>query len=145
MTQAQVGALVGVSQARIAEIEANPGAVSLEKLMQLLSALGVTMLLSEAPLVSAATENKQSEVVESVGLTVGRNAAEDKEQIDRSAKANSTAEEMPDALEANKLAEQMRKVHQLSGAVEHIRQVGAAYKLAEQMRHLTSHLKKGSW
>lgn len=49
LTQAQLGEIVGVSQARIAEIEANPGLVSLEQLMRLLSALGVTLSLSEDP------------------------------------------------------------------------------------------------
>lgn len=39
LTQAQLGAQLGVSQARIAEIEANPGLVSLEQLLQLLSRL----------------------------------------------------------------------------------------------------------
>lgn len=47
LTQAQAGALVGVSQARIAEIEANPGAVSLEQLTKLLSTLGATFFLRE--------------------------------------------------------------------------------------------------
>lgn len=39
MTQAQLGARMGVSQARIAEIEANPGLVSFEQLLQILSHL----------------------------------------------------------------------------------------------------------
>lgn len=47
LTQAQAGALVGVSQARIAEIEANPGAVSFEQLMKLLSALGASFCLRD--------------------------------------------------------------------------------------------------
>ncbi|MDQ0573312.1 HTH-type transcriptional regulator/antitoxin HipB [Variovorax paradoxus] len=47
LTQAQAGALVGVSQARIAEIEANPGAVGLEQLTKLLSTLGATFFLRE--------------------------------------------------------------------------------------------------
>ena len=47
LTQAQFGALVGVSQARVAEIEANPGLVSFEQLMKLLSVLGVTVTLHE--------------------------------------------------------------------------------------------------
>ena len=47
LTQAQIGALVGVSQVRIAEIEANPGLVSFDQLMQLLSVLGVSISLSD--------------------------------------------------------------------------------------------------
>jgi len=47
LTQAQLGALVGVSQARIAEIEAQPGLVNFEQLMKLLSVLGVSLSLHE--------------------------------------------------------------------------------------------------
>lgn len=47
LTQAQLGALVGVSQARIAEIEANPGLVNLDQMLQLLAALGTTLMLQE--------------------------------------------------------------------------------------------------
>lgn len=51
LTQAQLGALVGVKQARVAEIEANPGAVSLDQLSRVLAALGATLHLHavEAP------------------------------------------------------------------------------------------------
>ena len=48
LTQAQLGALVGVKQARIAEIEANPGAVSLDQLTKVLVALGGTLHLHRA-------------------------------------------------------------------------------------------------
>ena len=47
LTQAQLGALIGVSQARVAEIEANPGLVNFEQLMKLLSVLGVSLTLQE--------------------------------------------------------------------------------------------------
>ena len=47
LTQAQLGALIGVSQARIAEIEANPGLVSFDQLMQLFSAFDVRLSLIE--------------------------------------------------------------------------------------------------
>lgn len=47
LTQAQVGELLGVSQARIAEIEANPGLVSVEQMLQLLSVLDATFSLQE--------------------------------------------------------------------------------------------------
>ena len=47
LTQAQLGAQIGVSQVRIAEIEANPGLVSFDQLMQILSMLGVSISLSD--------------------------------------------------------------------------------------------------
>ena len=55
LTQAQLGARIGVSQARIAEIEANPGLVNFEQLMKLLSVLGVTLTLQEEAVAPAAT------------------------------------------------------------------------------------------
>ncbi|MFT3664069.1 helix-turn-helix domain-containing protein [Piscinibacter sp.] len=55
LTQAQIGALVGVSQARIAEIEANPGLVNFEQLMKLLSVLGVSLTLQEEAAAPVAT------------------------------------------------------------------------------------------
>ena len=54
LTQAQLGALVGVKQARIAEIEAQPGAVSLDQLTRVLAALGATLHLHSAD--TAATQ-----------------------------------------------------------------------------------------
>lgn len=45
LTQAQLGTLVGVKQARIAEIEANPGSVSLDQLTKVLAALGAALHL----------------------------------------------------------------------------------------------------
>jgi HTH-type transcriptional regulator / antitoxin HipB len=55
LTQAQLGALIGVTQARVVEIEANPGAVSLQQIMQVLHALGAGIVIrdSEADLVAA--------------------------------------------------------------------------------------------
>lgn len=55
LTQARLGALVGVSQARIAEIEANPGLVNFEQLMKLLSVLGVSLTLQEEAAAPVAT------------------------------------------------------------------------------------------
>lgn len=55
LTQAQLGALIGVSQARIAEIEANPGLVNFEQLMKLLSVLGVSLNLQEEAVAPVAT------------------------------------------------------------------------------------------
>lgn len=45
LTQAALGQRIGVKQVRIADIEKNPGAVSLHQLMQLLHALDAGLLL----------------------------------------------------------------------------------------------------
>ena len=65
LTQAQLGALVGVKQARIAEIEANPGAVSLDQLTKLLAVLGGTLHLhaeDDASVAAAKPPAKQARV-----------------------------------------------------------------------------------
>jgi HTH-type transcriptional regulator/antitoxin HipB len=49
LTQAQVGALVGLDQTRIAKIERDPKLVSLGQLMKLLSVLRVRVLLEPLP------------------------------------------------------------------------------------------------
>ena len=46
-TQAELGERVGVKQVRIADIEKNPGAVSLDQLLQILHALGGRLLLAD--------------------------------------------------------------------------------------------------
>ena len=56
LTQARLGALVGVKQARIAEIEAHPGAVSLDQLTKVLAALGSTLHLHSTD--GADTDNR---------------------------------------------------------------------------------------
>jgi HTH-type transcriptional regulator / antitoxin HipB len=45
MTQAQLGSLVGLDQTRIAKIEKDPRRISVAQLVQILSALGVRMVL----------------------------------------------------------------------------------------------------
>jgi HTH-type transcriptional regulator/antitoxin HipB len=47
LTQSALGKLLGVGQARIAEIENNPGVVSVDQLMKVLSALSVSMVLRD--------------------------------------------------------------------------------------------------
>jgi len=47
MTQAQLGAAIGVSQARVVEIEGHPGAVSLQQIMQVLHVLGAGLVIRD--------------------------------------------------------------------------------------------------
>jgi HTH-type transcriptional regulator/antitoxin HipB len=47
LTQAQLGQRIGVKQARVADIEKNPGAVSLDQLLQVLHALDTRLLLAD--------------------------------------------------------------------------------------------------
>lgn len=46
MTQATLGQALGVGQARIARIEADPTSISVDQLLKLLSVLGIQMVLS---------------------------------------------------------------------------------------------------
>lgn len=48
LTQAQLGRLVGIDQSRITRIERSPGRVSVQTLLQLLTALRVRVLLEQA-------------------------------------------------------------------------------------------------
>ncbi len=48
LTQAALGRLMGVSQSRIADIERDPGSVSVSQMHQLLSALGGQMILRDS-------------------------------------------------------------------------------------------------
>ena len=47
LTQAALGQRLGVGQARIAEIESNPGAVSIDQLIKLISALRASLVLRD--------------------------------------------------------------------------------------------------
>ena len=46
LTQAQLGDLLGVSQARVAELEAKPGVVGVAQMIKVLAALGGTLQLT---------------------------------------------------------------------------------------------------
>ena len=48
LTQAELGAKLGVNQARVGKIERNPSSVSVGQLMQLLSLLDVRLVLKDA-------------------------------------------------------------------------------------------------
>ena len=52
LSQADLGTRMGLSQSRIARIENSPTQVSVDTLLQLLSALGAQMVLSDADAVS---------------------------------------------------------------------------------------------
>ena len=58
LTQAQLGQLLGVSQARVAEIEANPGVVGMAAMLKVLSALGAGLQLQvhDAPVAKSAVK-----------------------------------------------------------------------------------------
>ncbi len=58
LTQAQLGAWIGVTQARVVEIEANPGSVSLQQIMRVLHALGVGIVIRESQADAAPDEAK---------------------------------------------------------------------------------------
>jgi len=77
LTQAQLGALVGVKQARIAEIEANPGAVSLDQLTKVLAALGATLHLQAPDAVAAADRRVPDTPSRHVGSTASAPRAAD--------------------------------------------------------------------
>ena len=47
LTQSQLGERIGVKQARVADIERNPGSVSVDQLLQVLHALDARLLLAD--------------------------------------------------------------------------------------------------
>ncbi len=54
LTQAALGQRLGVKQVRVADIESNPGAVSLDQLLQVLHALDTRLLLADTLIYSGA-------------------------------------------------------------------------------------------
>lgn len=66
LTQAQLAMLLGVTQSRVADIETNPGKVSLENLLKVLAALDVRVLLRDAATdaVSVSSANKPKTLAE---------------------------------------------------------------------------------
>jgi HTH-type transcriptional regulator / antitoxin HipB len=56
LTQAALGELIGVTQARVVEIEAHPGSVSLQQIMQVLHALGAGLVIRDAEADAAPNE-----------------------------------------------------------------------------------------
>jgi HTH-type transcriptional regulator / antitoxin HipB len=66
LTQAQLAMHLGLTQSRIADIETNPGKVSLENLLKVLAALDVRMLLRDEAKESipSATQRKPKTLAE---------------------------------------------------------------------------------
>jgi HTH-type transcriptional regulator / antitoxin HipB len=56
LTQAQAGALLGVSQKRIARIEADPGKTSLDQISRLVALLGADLVVADKPAPPSPTE-----------------------------------------------------------------------------------------
>ena len=56
MTQADLARCLGVVQSRVADIERNPGAVSVEQLLQVLAMLGAQMVIRETAAGTSATK-----------------------------------------------------------------------------------------
>ena len=74
LTQAGLGELLGVGQARIAEIESNPGVVSLDQLMKVLSALRAVLVLRDEaadPVVPHRTTTTRAQAQEPDQATYG--------------------------------------------------------------------------
>ena len=92
LTQAQLGALVGVGQARIAEVEANPGAVSLDQLVKILAALGATLHLHPAETGAAADSPAPRPPSQAASLGVTPKASA---RSARSAKADKPVQPLP--------------------------------------------------
>jgi HTH-type transcriptional regulator / antitoxin HipB len=69
LTQAQLGVLIGVTQARVVEIEANPGSVSLQQIMQVLNVLGAGFVIREAHADSASDEASRMRQVPSAAMS----------------------------------------------------------------------------
>ena len=78
LSQVQLGAVLGVGQARIARIERNPTAVSVEQFLAVLGALGVQMVLrANAPdLVAGASPDASGAASSKPALTRRRPVGE---------------------------------------------------------------------
>jgi HTH-type transcriptional regulator/antitoxin HipB len=68
LTQAQLGAKLGVAQARIAEIERTPGAISVDQLVRVLSVLGATLVVRNAEAAPPAAPQKGRSTLPQAGV-----------------------------------------------------------------------------
>ena len=82
MTQAELARRLGVVQSRVADIERDPGAVSVEQLLQVLAMLGAQMVVRETATEATATKPSidlaayaQAKATATAMLTTGSNPA----------------------------------------------------------------------
>ena len=75
LTQSQLAIRLGVSQSRIADIETNPGKVSLENILKVLAALDIRVLLKDiaANSVSSPSDNNPKTLAELKAIQVCSN------------------------------------------------------------------------
>ena len=70
LTQARLGALIGVTQARVVEIEANPGSVSLQQVMQVLHALSAGFVIRDAQADTASDKDSRLRKAPSAAVSI---------------------------------------------------------------------------
>ena len=70
LTQSRLGMLIGVTQARVVEIEANPGSVSLQQIMQVLNVLGAGFVIRDAQADSTSDEGSRVRQVPSAAVSI---------------------------------------------------------------------------
>ena len=70
LTQARLGLLIGVTQARVVEIEANPGSVSLQQIMQVMGALGAGFVIRDVQPDDASDEGSRVRQVPSAAVSI---------------------------------------------------------------------------
>ncbi len=78
LTQAQLALHLGVTQSRVADIETNPGKVSLENLLKVLSVLGVRMILTDetsTPITTASPPTTSSSALNHKSMTLAERKA----------------------------------------------------------------------
>mgnify|MGYP003547831459 CR=1 FL=1 len=74
LTQARLGELIGVTQARVVEIEAGPGSVSLQQIMQVLGALGAGLVIRDAQADTASDEGSRARQASSAAVSTTADA-----------------------------------------------------------------------
>ncbi|MDB5819251.1 MAG: transcriptional regulator, family [Rhizobacter sp.] len=81
LSQAQLGQMVGVGQARMADIENNPGSVSVDQMMKVLAALDARLFLRQwigarEPTANFAVRSKQAAAREKTAVPGAQTVAE---------------------------------------------------------------------